>query len=242
MFAKFAAAGAVFASAVLFASTASADLIRDYELNGSLADSASSGIDITNNGGALGATGITFGANQGPTVTGFDLSVYTIVTSFDLTSVNGFRKLIDFKNGASDDGLYTENGDLDFFDSAFGPNGIIGAGATVQVALTRDASGIVTGYVNGVEQISFDDSSSALAVTSSDDVLNFFQDDRATGGREASDGFVDYVQIYNTALSGSDIAALNGGVPEPATWAMMILGLGGAGAALRRRRGQPALA
>jgi hypothetical protein len=30
------------------------------------------------------------------------------------------------------------------------------------------------------------------------------------------------------------------GVPEPAAWALMILGFGAAGAALRRRRGQPA--
>ena len=29
----------------------------------------------------------------------------------------------------------------------------------------------------------------------------------------------------------------NGGVPEPASWALMILGFGAAGAALRRRRG-----
>ncbi|MGH6909562.1 MAG: PEPxxWA-CTERM sorting domain-containing protein [Phenylobacterium sp.] len=39
--------------------------------------------------------------------------------------------------------------------------------------------------------------------------------------------------------------ATNGGggpVPEPATWAMMILGFGGVGALLRRRRLQPAIA
>jgi len=32
------------------------------------------------------------------------------------------------------------------------------------------------------------------------------------------------------------------GVPEPATWAMMLLGFGGLGAVLRRRRSQPAVA
>lgn len=35
-------------------------------------------------------------------------------------------------------------------------------------------------------------------------------------------------------------AVLTGGVPEPATWAMMIIGFGGVGAVLRRRRGQMA--
>ena len=244
MFAKFAAASAVFASAVLFASTASATLIRDYELNGSLTDSAGSGIDITNNGATLGPSGLTFGANQGPTATGLDVSVYTIVTSFDLDTVDGYRKLVDFKVGTSDNGLYTLNGDLDFYNSAFGPGGVIGAGDTVQVALTRDGSGLVTGYVNGVQQFSFDDSSTQLAVTGANpqDKLLFFQDDVVTGQREASGGFVDYIKVYDTALSASDIAALNGGVPEPAAWAMMILGLGGAGAVLRRRRNHLALA
>ena len=32
------------------------------------------------------------------------------------------------------------------------------------------------------------------------------------------------------------LAAVAGAVPEPATWAMMILGFGGVGATLRRRR------
>ncbi|HEX7947292.1 MAG TPA: PEPxxWA-CTERM sorting domain-containing protein, partial [Phenylobacterium sp.] len=39
------------------------------------------------------------------------------------------------------------------------------------------------------------------------------------------DGTLRFVSIDTT-----------GGVPEPATWAMMILGFGGIGAVLRRRR------
>ncbi len=35
---------------------------------------------------------------------------------------------------------------------------------------------------------------------------------------------------------GDPVLTPTGGVPEPATWAMMILGLGGVGATLRRRR------
>jgi hypothetical protein len=35
---------------------------------------------------------------------------------------------------------------------------------------------------------------------------------------------------------------ITGGVPEPTTWALMILGFGSVGAMLRRRRGMPALA
>jgi hypothetical protein len=46
------------------AAPASAALVADFQLNGTLADSLG-GPDITNNGGTLGATGITFGVNQG---------------------------------------------------------------------------------------------------------------------------------------------------------------------------------
>ena len=41
------------------------------------------------------------------------------------------------------------------------------------------------------------------------------------------------VEMTGTA----DAAAVPGGVPEPATWAMMLMGFGGLGALLRRRRG-----
>lgn len=41
--------------------------------------------------------------------------------------------------------------------------------------------------------------------------------------------------VAKAALPGSDPQPSPGGVPEPATWALMILGFGGAGAMLRRR-------
>lgn len=51
--------------------------------------------------------------------------------------------------------------------------------------------------------------------------------------------FVDNV-TFGTALSAAGAAASGGGapgaIPEPATWAMLVLGFGGIGAAVRRRR------
>jgi hypothetical protein len=52
--------------------------------------------------------------------------------------------------------------------------------------------------------------------------------------------------FVGTDLGGGDntsfIDGVSAGVPEPASWALMILGFGAAGAALRRRRAQPGLA
>ena len=52
----------------------------------------------------------------------------------------------------------------------------------------------------------------------------------ATGTNDSLGGYVDNIKLST------------GAVPEPATWAMMIFGFGGVGAAIRRRRQQPALA
>ena len=48
--------------------------------------------------------------------------------------------------------------------------------------------------------------------------------------------------IFQVKQNSIDLASV-GGVPEPATWAMMLLGFGGIGMALRRsrRRGKQAL-
>ena len=43
-------------------------------------------------------------------------------------------------------------------------------------------------------------------------------------------------------VDGVSVEGLSAGVPEPATWAMMLVGFGGLGAAIRRRRSQAALA
>ncbi len=94
--------------------------------------------------------------------------------------------------------------------------------------LTRDATGVVVSYVDGNAGLTFLDSGNDAVIGS---VLNFFIDDFVATG-EASSGFVDYIQIYDTALGQNEIG---GGVPEPTSWAMMIAGFGLVGAAMRRR-------
>jgi hypothetical protein len=116
------------------------------------------------------------------------------------------------------------------------------AGVQSVVVLTHDGT-TTSGYVNGVQRWTFAGSNNSLANISS--VLQVLQDDHATGQREASGGFLDYLRVYDTALSAEEVGALTppGAVPEPASWALMLTGFGLAGVAIRRqraRRMQPA--
>ena len=214
----FAAAAAV----LLFAGSASANVVADFQLNGSLANGAGGGATLTNNGAVQTPTGLAFGFNEGPTISGLGtLSAYTLETRFSFDAVNGYRRIADWSGRASDDGLYVLNGDIDFYNQAFGPAGQITAGDLFTVTLTRDASSLVNGYINGILQFSFND---VLGEAIINDSINLFIDDLIVPN-EASRGFVDYVTISN-----------DGAVPEPAAWALMLVGFGTMGAMLRRRR------
>lgn len=212
------------------ASPATAALVADFQLNGSLADSLG-GADLTNNGGTLGATGISFGANRGPSLGGFlNASVYSIVIGFSFDQLDGWRKILDFSNLSSDSGLYNLSSSLDFYPFVTTVTGQFQAGVVHRVVLTRDAAGTVVSYVDGDSGLTFLDTGGNAVIGST---LNFFNDDFATGQGEASSGFVDYIQIYDTALTDTGIIA---GVPEPTSWMMLIAGFGLVGAAARRRR------
>ncbi len=215
---------AVAASALMISNAASAGLIADFQLNNSFVNNAGGGVGITNNGGLLTAAALTFGANQGPTLTGLgSLSVYTLETRFAFDEISGYRKIADFQNRTNDQGLYILNGALNYYPVITGSD-TIAPSTYFTVTLVRDASNMLTGYLNGMQQWSFLDSSGLAVINGS---LDLFRDDFQVGPHESSGGVVDYIQ-----LSVPD----GGAVPEPATWALMITGFGLAGVALRRRR------
>ncbi len=208
--------------------------LHAYELNGSLADTYG-GPAITNNGGSLGAAGITFLANNGPSLENWIAGTatsgnYSIEMYFSITTTSSYRKLIDFSNRSSDNGLYNLSTSLSFYPMTTGSNGAITDNVMTHLVLTRDGTtGDVFGYINGsiTLGISFTDSSNFATFTGTNNIMHFFRDDSVTSFNEASDGFVDFIRIYDRPLSASEAALLFAAIPEPTSIALACFGMAG---------------
>jgi hypothetical protein len=134
-----------------------------------------------------------------------DAPGYAVELLFRFDRVDGYRKILDFRNGVSDTGLYNLDGCLTFFDEATASRPAIEAGRFVHVVLVRDAGGTVAGYVDGVAQLSFRDRG-GLAVIDPDDTIRFFGDDAETRGRESSSGAVARIRIYDGPIGADAVA------------------------------------
>jgi hypothetical protein len=133
---------------------------------------------------------------------------YSVIVQVALDQTSGYAKLMDFKDRADDPGLYNNSTQLNFYPVASGINPVIAPLTFAQIALTRDASGRVAAYVNGVQQFNFADTSNFAVLATS--AFNLFVDDLHTGGNEASPGRVARVRLYSGALSATEIVALTG--------------------------------
>jgi len=201
----------------------------------SLGGPALTGLGGTFGTSAFGQVGYSFGFNQGLSLAGaVNESVYTIDFSFSLDDVGGYKRLLEFKNLASDNGVYAHGGRTSFYPQnlATGDGLPLTAGQLARFTITRSASGLVKTYLNGAADLSFSDAGSQWATfTGPSQVAYFFRDDAL----EATSGFVDTIRIYDVALSASQVAAIGSPVPEPGTWALMLGGLVLVGGLVRRR-------
>jgi hypothetical protein len=195
--------------------SAPSSLIHDYPLATDYADTFG-GPPLVDHGGSFATGAYQFGVNQGLSVAGvMPTDVYTIDFHFQLSTVNGYRKVIDFKALGSDAGLYVEDSMLQFVvipvtgcpgSDCFTSPALIAPDTAVEVTLARDASRTITAYIDRALQFSFADGGSVGAFDGVDAVVNLFIDDTSTMS-EASAGVVNNIRVYSTALSAADVAA-----------------------------------
>jgi hypothetical protein len=197
-------------------------LVADYQFQNNLVSSVAGAPDlvVVGTGTAYATetvyfqsqTVLTFTAGSGvaltPTTSILSSSgTYTIALQARITTTAGFRKYIDFDNGTADFGLYDNTGRLEFYSYPSGSDIVIGT-KYADVVLTRDGSGVLAGYYNGIPQFSADDSQSQWGVFDGSDTLRLFLDDDIGSGTEDSDGAVARVRLWDGVLNAQEVQEL----------------------------------
>jgi hypothetical protein len=228
---------------------ANAAVVANYQFQNTLSSTIPTAPDLlpfvqgTYAPAVIGGTPTTvynFGRNEGLPLDTTSLLIsdnYTIAALFSFDAISGYRRILDFKNRTSDTGLYTLNGQLNFYNQASG-GPAVGPGTFFEAVLSRDSStNLVSAYFNGTPVFSFTDSSS-LGVISAAKLLNIFQDDLATPG-EASSGSVAGMRIFDNVLTDAEVADLDLLTPSapPESQVPAPLPLLGFGAAFSWSRG-----
>ncbi|HEV7347021.1 OmpA family protein [Telluribacter sp.] len=131
---------------------------------------------------------------------GFLSRSFTVEIYFKLTSLDSWKRVLDFKNRKSDFGCYIHHGKLNFFNLATGEKAAVQPDEYVHYVYSRHAeTGMVRMYVDGESKVEFKDTDKE-GMLDSDQVLNFFYDDLVVN-HEASAGSVALIRLYDEVMT-----------------------------------------
>jgi hypothetical protein len=208
--------------AAVLSSTAAASLVADYRFNGNFSSSVAGADDVFPNGdgttfGPTSAAGCRRQALSFPAGHGLGMHTdelppagpYTLIVQvrFETVPVEDYVRVINwFPSFTNDNGLYLYDGKLDFYDTTAVESDHLGTTQVqpnqfVEIAVTRDASELLTGYVDGIPQFSYSDASDQAVSTHPVGNVYFFVDD----ADEESAGTVARLRVYNSALAADEI-------------------------------------
>ena len=147
-------------------------------------------------------------------------SAYSIVVLFRFSEIGGYDRVIDLKNGTSDTGVYLYYGQLRFYRGLSTPSvtgsKVIANNEYAQVVVTRAENGTTRGFVDGVQQWQFTDTTGDALI--SPNVLRFFFDNTSDGVTgEHSAGAVARIRLFDRPLSQTEISNLGQTPGSPCT-------------------------
>lgn len=131
---------------------------------------------------------------------------YTIGVRFSFTSTgSGYRKIIDYKNSASDTGFYFLGGRLNFYPYGTGTTNVAND-QVVDIIATRKSDGLFTAYfvIDGIlyKELELNAGNEAIpSIVDGKVRFGFFFDDHATGSEASSGGKVYSVRVWNGPIS-----------------------------------------
>jgi hypothetical protein len=148
-----------------------------------------------------------FENNAGLKARAFFTGTYSIEIIFKFDELDGYNRIIDFSNSASDYGIYTLGNCLNFY-----PTGNVGTCDfdTVnykQLVITRNnVTKDMNVYVNGTLFTNHNDATDYYVIGAApNDTIKFFRDDNVVPN-EASSGNVAFIRMSDYELSSSDVA------------------------------------
>jgi Concanavalin A-like lectin/glucanases superfamily len=198
-----------------------ATLKANYQLRGTLASEVAGAPELTNLGSGnrfafetidgVRRSVLAFPEGNGLSLatTGLvDPNNYSVALVFRLAETSGYRRILDFSNGASDNGFYDFFGKAVIYGAGTRSQGIVFGDSYVQVVFTSAAAPggeqRLVAYVNGTEVVS---GTAAKDFDLAPGTLRFFQDNTSgPAGGEESAGAVACILVYDGALTAAEAA------------------------------------
>jgi hypothetical protein len=211
------------ALAMLLASSASAaTLTGDYQLQGTRASSGPGpalldvgGVNAFQSDTVQGSSRqvlrfpLHSGVQMFPAGIGGPSAAYSIVTTFKLDAVDGYRRILDPSAGDGDDrGLYDLDGELDIYpdgSSVTSPT-VLAPNTWATVAVTTLPLTQTKVYLDGNPVVQSAASDETIPIFS--DTMRFFKDNDSATTNEDSAGAVSCIRVFSGALSDAEIKAI----------------------------------
>ena len=221
-----------------------ATLIHQYDFNGNAADSLGGrSLDVYGEGTYNDNSTYSFRKAGGFELNEKIGSVYSLDLMFQFSSIDRYTKVLDFSNLMTNIGLYTLDGSY-YLYRKFGQPLIMNQ--PTRLTWVRDAASNVSIYQDGVLINSFANPGNSYTYVQSS--VFFFLNDSYQGLDGYAAGSVDYIRVYNNALTAEEINPPtqepqpetppnqpSSPIPEPASVATIGVGLGLIGLVRRRR-------